>query len=336
MSAVHVAVVAVHIVSRIAGTEGAADDGAKHARAEQGVTLSAVIETLEGKKHGYYSDAGESITLGGKSYKTKPFADAPEVTLRWYKVEPVQESLDNTASGDFAYERIEYEAVEMDDCAGESQIEADVRPTLTPDRGEGVGTMRYQLRATVGSGSGAKELATPGPEARRGRGSGGLADRVHRVSIRRDDSYIGWLTELYGQPYIWASAGATDGTHQSERLEGSDCADFVVYGWRRLGHDVSYTWTAGLRSYTKKLAAGEARQDGVYVDDDGEPIPFPKVGDLLLFPRHVGVLVEDRGTIGVLDTADVMAHTLFESPHEEAIAETGYAARPVEVLRWKK
>ena len=50
----------------------------------------------------------------------------------------------------------------------------------------------------------------------------------------------------------------------------------------------------------------------------------------------MGVLVEDRGTIGVLDTADVMAHTLFESPHEEAIADSGYASRPVEVRRWKK
>lgn len=333
MPALHATIVAVHIVSQIAGAREAPDDSAKHARADEAVTLSAVLEVADGKRRVYYTDAGKEIVLGGKSWKTRPLADAPAAKLSWHKVEPTTENMSNTSSGDFAYERIDYDTVEIDDARGKSQIEADVRPTLTPDRGGGVGTMRFQLRAAV---AGDKELTTAGPDERRGRGSGGLSEEVHRVSIRRDDSYIGWLTELYGQPYIWASAGGTDRTHQSERLEGSDCADFVVYGWRRLGHDVPYTYTGGLPKYTKRLASGEARDDGIYVDDDGDPIPFPKVGDLVLFPRHVGVLVEDRGTIGVLDTADRMAHTLFESPHEEPIADSGYQGTRVQVLRWKK
>jgi hypothetical protein len=178
-------------------------------------------------------------------------------------------------------------------------------------------------------------VATPGAEARRGRGAGGLDDRVHRVSLRRDDTFLGYLTEMYGQPYIWASAGGSDATHQSERLEGSDCADFMVYAARREGRRVSYTWTGGLGAYTRSLGRGTLREDGVYVDRRGAPLPFPRPGDMVLFPRHVGALVEDRGVVGALDVADVMAHTLFDAPKEEAIATSGYAAGPVELLRWR-
>jgi hypothetical protein len=140
---------------------------------------------------------------------------------------------------------------------------------------------------------------------------------------------------MYGQPYIWASAGTTDGSHQSEHLEGSDCADFVVYGMRRLGKKISYTWTGGLPGITKLLAAGARGDDGIYRDDAGKPLPFTKVGDLILFPRHVGVLAKDQGTIGVLDDQDLMMHTLFDSPKEQAIADSGYADKPVEIRRFK-
>jgi hypothetical protein len=155
-----------------------------------------------------------------------------------------------------------------------------------------------------------------------------------RVSIRRDDTDLGFLTEMYNQPYIWASAGATDATHQSERLEGSDCADFVVYGARRIGAKIGYTYTGGLPKVTTLLAAGRRGDDGVYRDARGRPIAFTRPGDLLLFPRHVGALVADRGTPGVLDDQDLMMHTLFDSPKEQAIADTGYAGEPVELRRF--
>jgi hypothetical protein len=328
------ALVVVHIVSRVTGSEAAPDDTAKHARADQGVTLFAVVGVSDKKDQKnilYYSNADE-VRIGGKKVKTRPLSKAPEVSLRWFKIEPSAENLSNTETGTFAYRSIDYEATEVSDWKEKWEVGASVRPTLTPDRGNGLGTMRYQVTATVDG----TTVSSPGVDARRGRGSGGLDDSVHRVSLRRDDTYVGWLTELYGQPYIWASAGSTSKTHQSERLEGSDCADFVTYGWRRLGHDVPYTWTEGLRKYTRRIGSGKANAGGVYVDKKGNPIPFPRVGDLVLFPRHVGVLVEDRGTIGVLDTQDRMAHTLFESPHEEPIADSGYAGTQVDVMRWKE
>jgi hypothetical protein len=319
----------LRIVAEVAGTDGPAIEGPVHARLDQEVTLHPVLVVREGGHLRYYSDAG-AIEVDGRTRAARPLAEGPPALFRWYTVEPTVENMSNTASGSFRFEPIEYAEVPAA-LFFPTRLRADVRPRLTPDRGDGVGTMRFKLLALTTSGL----LTTPGADDRAGRGAGGLADTVHRVTIRRDDTYLGYLTELYGQPYIWASAGTTSARHQSERLEGSDCADFVVYGRRRMGERIPYTWSGGLGPYTRLLASGEAGADGVFRDASGEPLPFTGVGDLLLFPRHVGVLTEDRGEPGVLDVADLMMHTLFESPGEEAIADSGYADRPVEVRRWK-
>ncbi|MCE9578263.1 MAG: hypothetical protein K8W52_34370 [Deltaproteobacteria bacterium] len=309
---------------------GPIDDTAKHARADQRVTLHAVAVVQRGRDRVYFSDAPD-LRIGGKRIAARPFAEAPGLTLAWARVEPAAASMSNTEGGGFRYEAIDYRATAIDRATAPALV-ADVRPTLTPDHGNGVGTMRYQLTITQG----ARAIASPGAAARRGRGSGGLQDSVHRISIRRDDTYLGWLTELYGQPYIWASAGGTDATHQSERLEGSDCADFVTYGARRLGLKVPYSWTGELPQHTRTLATGQPSDDGIYRDAHGAPVRFPAVGDLVLFPRHVGALVEDRGTIGVLDEDDIIMHALFDTPKEVRIADSGYGGLPIQVLRWPK
>jgi len=308
-------ITAVRILASVDG--GPATDRPVHAREDQVVMLYA------------------SVQVGGRWYTdapgwphARPLAKAPPATLAWAKLEPAAASYSNEDASGFHFTQIDYRATPLD--ADGAAIAADVHPTLTPDHGNGVGTMRYQISVTQGT----RVISSPGAEARRGRGSGGLTDAVMRVSIRRDDTYLGFLTEMFGQPYIWASAGVTDASHQSEHLEGSDCADFVVYGQRRMGKRISYTWTGGLPGITKLLAQGTRGEDGIYRDAQGKPVPFTKPGDLVLFPRHVGVLAEDRGAKGVLDDQDLMMHTLFDSPKEQAIADSGYADKPVEVRRF--
>jgi len=319
------------IAVRIAAAVGRAPatDRPAYARADQPVTLFAVLDVQDGGAVAIYSDA-PALRLAGKVVAPRPIARAPRVELRWNKLEPAVATMSNGDAATFHYEPIDYRATPIARAGGQPSLTADVHPTLTPDHGDGVGTMRYQLIALQGE----RVIASAGPEARRGKASGGLADAVLRVSIRRDDSYLGYLTEMYNQPYIWASAGTSDATHQSERLEGSDCADFIVYGARRMGAPYSYTYTGALPRVTRLLAAGTRGDGGVYRDARGQPIAFSRPGDLLLFPRHVGALAVDRGTIGVLDDQDLMMHTLFDSPKEQAIADTGYADQPVELRRF--
>jgi hypothetical protein len=293
------------------------------------VTLYAVIEVAGSST--VYSDA-PSLELRGKRLTPVPLSRGPRVELTWNRIEPAAANYSNGDGPSFHYEPIEYRATVIAGTAGASSIRADVRPTLTPDHGKGVGTMRFQVVVRQGE----RTVASAGPSARRGGASGGLTDDVMRVSIRRDDSFLGYLTEMFGQPYIWASAGRSDRTHQSERLEGSDCADFVVYGARRMGYDIPYTWTGGLPKYTRLLGAGTRGPDGVYRDRRGKPVPFTAPGDIVLFPRHVGVLTQDRGVLGVLDDQDLMVHTLFDSPKVEPIASSGYAHTPVELRQLRR
>jgi hypothetical protein len=315
-------IVATRVVASIDG--GLATDRPTYARRDQNIVLHALVQTARG----WFGDV-DTAMLDGKTIHPAPLARAPALVLAWQRVEPAAADYSNTSGGTFHFEAIDYRTTPMD--AHAPSIAADVRPTLTPDHGAGVGTMRFAISVTQGD----TTITSPGPDARRGRGSGGLADAVMRVSIRRDDTYLGFLTEMYGQPYIWASAGVTDASHQSERLEGSDCADFIVYGARRSGMQLAYTWTGGLPQVTKLVAAGTRGDDGIYRDVKGTPLPFTKAGDLILFPRHVGALVEDRGTIGVLDDHDIMMHTLFDSPKEQPIADSGYADKPVELRRFR-
>lgn len=317
-------VIAARVIASVG--DGDASELPVHAKKGDRVTLYALLELAD---HTFVSDA-HHVRLHGKSVAVQPLVRGPDVTVGWNRVEPAAASYSNTEGGTFHFEPIEYRATAIDG-AHAGSLAADVRPTLTPDHGGGVGTMRFQIVIAQGT----RVIASAGPEARRGRGSGGLTDDVLRVSIRRDDTYLGYLTELFGQPYVWASAGLTDATHQAERLEGADCADFVVYGARRLGKRFAYTWTGGLPQITTLLAAGTRDGDGIYRDAHGDALPFTQAGDLILFPRHVGVLVEDRGTIGVLDDHDVMMHALFDTPKEQPIADSGYADKPVELRRFR-
>lgn len=319
------AITRVEIVAAVG--DAIATERPAYARLDQPVLLYAALE-VDGKA--WYSDA-PVVQLRGKRIAAQPMAMAPPHQLAWKRIEPAQANISNGDADTFHFEPIDYRATAIDGTANRTSITPDVRPTLTPDHGDGVGTMRYQIVVTQAG----RTIASPGAEARRGKGSGGVTDDVMRVSIRRDDTYLGYLTEMFGQPYIWGSAGLSDRTHESERLEGSDCADFVVYGARRMGAAIPYSWTGALPNVSKLLASGTRGADGVYRDAKGRPVPFTRVGDLVLFPRHVGALAEDRGTIGVLDDQDIMMHTLFDSPKAQAIADSGYADRPVEVRRFK-
>jgi hypothetical protein len=321
--------VEVTIVSTVGATD-IATDAPKRAKSSEGVTLYALLRAKEGRKTVYFSDA-KQVRIRGKVVKPRPMSEAPAAVWAWYKVEPALENMSNTETGKFRFETIAYG--ETPYAVGRTNVSADVRPTLTTDRGGGFGTMRFRVKAAF---SPMQALASPGANKRRGRGSGGLSDKVHRVSLRPDDTYVGFLSEMYGQPYIWASGGKNPRVHQSERLEGSDCADFVTYGWRRMGNEIPYTWSEGLREFTRRLASGSPDDKGIYRDAKGKAIPFPKVGDLVLFPRHVGVLVEDRGSQGVLDAEDLMFHTLFTSPQKQSLGESMFGGSAAEILRWRE
>jgi hypothetical protein len=264
---------------------------------------------------------------------TPPDADAGW-RLRWSKIEVADHSLSNTDPS-FHFEPIHYRAIPIPSCDDRFRCRADLHATLLGDRG-GLGTMAFLLEVSRGDLHGSSPAIEP-------LFRGGLRPEMPRVTVRRDDSYLGYLTELFNTPYIWGSAGEPAKIHQADRRIGSDCADFITYGVRRLGHDLPYTSTFDLPRFARILARAPSgpSADGIYRGEDGAPIRIGdqpgelRPGDLLLFPRHVGALVEDRPPLGVLSSSDVMIHTSWSEPAEQPIGETDYKAQPVKLLRWK-
>ena len=97
----------------------------------------------------------------------------------------------------------------------------------------------------------------------------------------------------------------------------------MVYGARRMGKHIAYTWTGGLPQSRSCSRAGTRGDDGIYRDSAGKPVPFTQRRR----PRSCSRATSARsprtsGTIGVLDDQDLMMHTLFDSPKEQAIADT--------------
>jgi hypothetical protein len=210
----------------------------------------------------------------------------------------------------------------------------------------GLGTVRFKAEVEIAG----RTLASPGAEAT---DTFGALPAVHRVSIRRGDDFLGWLSSYLLVPEVFGSAGGGR-NHQTERFTGADCADVLVGALRRMGRtDLGYTNVAGLPEYTRVIAGSTE------LDDRGRParpITGVREGDLIRIdyggalahhtPRdwdHVAALWQDRsdpdgpfhgGPDGQLDGFDLVIHMGHPRLKIEPLA--GQAPATIDVLRWRR
>lgn len=278
-----------------------------------------------------YVRAGRAVTLVAE---LRPPVEGARFT--WYRLEATAGSVDNTTPS-FHFEPIPYEAVELEACRDQPTCPA--RPDSSRwgpvVKVPGTGTAAFQVRATL---PGGQTLSSPGIEFTE---RGGISRSVHRVAFRRDDSLLGYATELFNLPYIFGSAGP-DGHNQTDLLIGSDCADLAIYAARRLGYAAQYTNTYNIDQQAPEIARADRLEGGVSVDKRGKPLRFGtgagqlQPGDIIHFPnsRHVAMLYEDREPLGVLDPSDIMLHTCWAPPALEAIGDNpSCASYPIRFLR---
>lgn len=272
--------------------------------------LQGAVGAGKPKRAWAYAKAGEQVTLRAVLQGASP------EKVRWFKIEPTVGAIDNTTPS-FHFEPVRYAETPMPACDGQLTCQADLSPGALPkvEALPGVGTMAYRVEVVTRDGA---TLRTPGAERTK---YGGLTKDVYRVAVRKDDTPLGFSTELINTPYIFGSAGP-DGRNQSDLLIGSDCADLVIYGQRRSGKPATYT-----SSYDIDKQAPPLR--------DGVPA---KAGDLVHFPgsRHVALLYEDREPLGVVDENDLIFHTCWAPPTVQRIGDTGCASRPYRVLRFPR
>ncbi len=277
--------------------------------AKPSLELYGSIGEAKPKREWVYAKQGQSVTL----HAMLKGAEAKEV--HWFKIEPTVGAIDNTTPS-FHFEPVTYSETALPACDGNLTCPADITPTkfATVPQLPGVGTMAYRVEAVTKDGA---TLSTPGLTSTK---YGGLTPEVYRVTLRRDDTLIGFASELLNTPYIFGSAGP-DGRNQSDLLIGSDCADLIIYARRRSGKKAEYTSSYAIDKQAPLLKQGVV----------------PRAGDLVHFPgsRHVAILFEDREPVGQVDENDLILHTCWAPPTVQRISDVpDCVSRPYRVLRF--
>lgn len=142
-----------------------------------------------------------------------------------------------------------------------------------------------------------------------------LTNAVELV-VRRDDTYVGYASELIGVPFVLNPTVGLDGRHQTDARVGADCVALIIYGQRRLGRDIPYVAPAALTRWT-------------------QPVTGPvQVGDVLHWGFQTAILAEDRGEPGVVDAPDLVLQTWHTLAEIRPFGELPYRDAPLTVLRW--
>ncbi|MFT5633425.1 MAG: hypothetical protein ACI9SQ_001143 [Rubritalea sp.] len=120
---------------------------------------------------------------------------------------------------------------------------------------------------------------------------------VIEIRVRRQDGFLGALEEQFGSPYVFGIGSFRQaGESGAETLLGNDCANFLIYAFRRNGKQLPWCNPAQIKQFL-------------------EPIKETvKVGDTVHLGSHVAVLYEDKGTLGKLDDRDILVHHLSGFP----------------------
>lgn len=137
------------------------------------------------------------------------------------------------------------------------------------------------------------------------------------IVIRRDDTYVGYVSELIGVPFVFWPKMTTQG-HQTDLRLAADCVATVVYGKRRMGNQVYYLAPKALKRYLEPVAEGSM-----------------KVGDVLHFEFQTAVLSQDLSPFGQLSDNDWVIHSYHGLVEEKEFQDLPYSKQPHTVYRWR-
>ncbi len=269
-------------------------------------TLAVVVEDGGG------CHAEGRVVAGGRT--CAPLDPAVLASVRWLVAVPRALDYDNRAlcgpgASVSCHAAIAYDAREVPDAAGRGRLDTDAFPDLSALGTHRVGAILSFRGAELAS----APLLVAGPVEEE------TADELVQVVVRRDDSYVGYLTEQLGTPFVSAPARLRGGRHQTDARIGADSASLVVYGRRRMGEHMRY------------VAPGERLEFARPIGD--APVA---VGDVLQFGFQLAVLSVDRPPLGRLDPSDLVIHAYRGATDEVPLGTLPYRDASADVLRWTR
>lgn len=233
--------------------------------------------------------------------------------ISWYVASPIAEDYDNyrycgehPASG--CHQPIHYRVGELPEVRG--QLSFDVK-NVTAFASPGTYLIGFQTGTS---------------ETQSGRNiTESEAQQLFKVVIRRDDTYVGFLTELFGVPFVLWPQRLPGRGHQTDLQIGADCVALVIYGRRRMGFDTPYVAPSALSRFMTVVS-----------DTTGTGGRRIRVGDVLNFGFQTAVVAENRDPTGMLSDDDLIIHTYHGMAEELPFSRLPYRNHPFEVLRWNQ
>lgn len=138
-----------------------------------------------------------------------------------------------------------------------------------------------------------------------------------QIIVRKDNSYLGILTEMLNLPFIIPPMHIEGYGHQTDLNIGTDCAELAIYGMRKLGYKIAY---CGPKKIYKFLS----------------PSTEVNEGNILHFGFQVSILFEDNGIKGEIDSEDLLIHAFQNSVKIEKFGNTKLFNVPYKLFQWKQ
>jgi len=267
--------------------------------------------------------AGEALAKQGEAIRLRVKQPSDAASIRWFQIVPDTSRYYKNANHPWepeAYKwvgfgEIEYQRRELTEFRDQWQVE------LSPNKAFAKASRSSFYRADLGSfwlqvevQAGEKRLRSAGLEENDQRN---LTPQVFRVSVRKDDGYLGHLTTFFNVPGLFGSI-----PYQSNHYIGVDCADVLVAARRKwLGlNDARDYNVAMLVSEWKRVASFEMER-GVPGEEVtwGEQVEEGDVIAVRYAPgkafQHIGALYGDTNGDGKLNAADEVLHAGPQALH---------------------
>lgn len=293
------------------------------------ITLSFVLIHKAGKSSEYLSCDGQNIEIDGKACHTKKFDEARLTSISWYKIEPLMQhrekgndptvpdylwytnaytpSSPKISQGWIDFDRVVYQKTQV---SLEQTIQGNAHPVQPEyDLHNGLGAMRYMVKMQYDG----KKYRTADEKTLNYLG---ISEKVFRLTVRADDSYLGYATSYFNVPGIYGSH-----ERQVDRYIGVDCADLVVGAHRRWKpeKDTKYTGVNGLRKIMKaqgtkyalfrngRVAEAKSNNTMKNTFKKGMIVMFDYPGSRMGWYDHVAIMYKDNGN-NVIDGNDLILH----------------------------
>lgn len=246
--------------------------------------------------------------------------------VRWYVAEPRLRGYDNHSyymrRKGRSPQPIYYDLRELSELRGRRSFSVSKVPRLAS-----TGTHRLVARARHRG----TMLTAPGPLPKRITSASAVT--MTSLVVRRDDSYVGYLTELLGVPYVFAPLRLRGRGHQTDLRLGTDCISLAVYGKRREGLRLPYLPLSGFDRHTRQVCRAASLKQ--LLRGAGQSCRA-REGDLLHLGHHVAVLSRDVEPRGLLGAGDLVIHALAGAAEEVPLRRLISDPHPVRVLRWDR